>query len=168
MNGYNPCLESDWQWVNTTLVLPDIVEHILGIKIKGDNVLIDKIYIEDTTNTPYGEGPDYTLSPYFTIHMKVYNSEKIDPSVSTVVTGEPNLSLYIYDYKNSISEVVQDDWYNFNISVMGNTHGYTQASDFDGNYFLVMAVTGYSSSNFVVWEFVKSDEYLSSISAIKF
>jgi len=90
--------------------------------------------------------------------MKVYSSKN----------DEPNTSLYIYDYKNSITEVVQDDWYNFYVKVLDNTHGYTRASDFVGNYFLVMSVSGFSQENFIIWELVDNDEYQAPPSGIKF
>jgi hypothetical protein len=160
----NPSME-EWLWFNTTIVLPDREEHILGIKIKGNEVAIDKIYIEDTSIVPYLEGPDYSKSPYLTAHMKVYNSAKEDPSSPSI---EPANPLYVYDYKNSITEIVQDDWYNFNIKTLDEDRGYTKASDFDGSYFLVLAVSGSNNNNFVIWEVEDSDEYWSSVSAIKF
>jgi len=154
----NPSDGLEWRWVSTTIVIPDNREHILGIRIKENNVAIDKIYIDAENITPYTEGPDHTESPYLTTHMKVYDSLK----------GEPGVALYIYDYKNSITEVIQDDWYNFDIKVLDNTHGYLQSTDFSENYYLVMSTSGSSSSNFITWELVDNDEYTAPSSAIKF
>jgi len=152
----NPSIP-EWAWVNTTIVLPDTREHVLGIRIKEDEAAIDKLYIEADSTIPYGEGPDYIISPYLTIHMQVYNS------------GEaPVSSLYMYDYKNTITQVVQDDWYNFDIRVLDDNHGYTSMSDFEGSYYLVMSSSGSTHDNFVVWELVDNDEYNISPSAIKF
>ncbi len=149
----------DWRWLNTTLVLPDTGEHILGIKIKDKDASIDKIVIDPNNDTHSSIGPDYGVSPYLTNHMKVYDS---------IVSGTPNSPLIIYDYKNSITEVVQDDWYNFNISILDSNYGYTSVSDFSGDYFLVMSCTGSSTDNFVVWELLDNDEYNAPSSAMLF
>ena len=155
----NPSGITEWFWINTTIVLPDNRSHIMGIKIKGNYVAIDKIVIdEDDSFNPLSNGPDYGVSPYLTTHMRVYDS----------VDDMPLTPLYIYDHKNSITEVVQDDWYNFDIKVLDSNHGYTSASDFIGNYFLVMSTTGSSTDNFIIWELVNNDEYNASPSAILF
>ncbi len=157
-NISNPSDLVSWRWAKITLVLPDTVEHILGIKIKRNGTAIDKIYIEADSPEPFNNGPDYGVSPYLTTHMRVYDS----------VNDMPLNPLYIYDYKNSIAEVVQDDWYNFNIKVLDNNHGYISANDFIENYFLVMSTTGSSTDNFIVWELVNNDEYNAPPSAILF
>jgi len=154
----NPSDGLEWSWVSTTLILPDNRDHTLGIRIKENGVAIDKIYIDVSTDTPYTEGPDLSNSPYLTAHMKVYDSLK----------GEPGVPLYIYDYKNSITEVIQDDWYNFDIKVLDDTHGYITANDFHESFYLVMSVSGSDTSNFIVWELVDNDEYNAPSSAIKF
>jgi hypothetical protein len=148
----------EWSWVNTTLILPDNRDHTLGIRIKGNNTAIDKIYIDASTDTPYTEGPDLSDAPYLTAHMQVYDSLK----------GEPNSPIFAYDYKNSITEVIQDDWYNFDIKVLDDTHGYMNANDFHESFYLVMSVSGSNTSNFIVWELVDNDEYNAPSSAIKF
>ena len=147
-----------WEWVNTTIVIPDTREHILGIKIKENGVAIDKIYTDASSTTPYSEGPDYGESPYLTIHMQVYDSEN----------DSPGSSLFIYDYKNSIDQVVQSDWYNFNINVLDNNHGYTSSSNFTGNYFLVISSSGTTHDNFIVWEMADNDEYMTLPSVFRF
>jgi len=148
----------EWTWIRVPLVLPDTREHILGIKIKEKGSAIDKIYIDTSDSIPYSEGPDYGESPYLTIHMKVYDSDG----------GTPNDALYIYDYKNSITQVVQSDWYNFNINVLDASQGYTMASNFNGNYFLVMLCSGTTYDNFIVWEMTDNDEYMTLPSAFIF
>lgn len=393
----NPSDGLEWSWVNTTLVLPDNRDHILGIRIKENNVAIDKIYIEVDSTTPYTEGPDLSVSPYLTTHMRVYDKTvsftgntvaqyKMNDNLATtnvinefgtdgtnqvntnlrdatgkingavefhgasfdyvdtnqsfesvfqdsfsvnlwaklddgqgvfslsatleggphsvfefsilgpfiyctywvsgvpvtvmeisglqpgqeswhmftavvektgttsvrltvyidkeqigspatinsidmssfsisqdfpigasnfngnitsffsgdldnfcifnkVITQDeidflyndgfgteelenniPNSSLFIYDYKNSITEIIQDDWYNFNIKVLDDTHGYTSAVDFTESYFLVMATSGTNTSNFITWELINNDEQINpslesgshTSSAIKF
>ena len=153
----NPSVE-EWRWVNTTLVLPDNREHILGIRIKENGAAIDKICIDASSIPPYSEGQEYGESPYLTIHMQVHDSDG----------GSPGSALYIYDYKNSITQVVQSDWYNFNINVLDDSRGYTRKNNFGGNYFLVMSCSGTTHDNFVVWEMVDNDEYITSPSAFKF
>ena len=152
----NPSGDS-WSWVSTTIVLPDTSEHILGIKIKEKGAAIDKIYIDVNDVVPYNVGSEYSLSPYITVHMKVYNEKN----------GIPGSPLFIYDYKNTIDDIVIDDWYNFNIKTMDNNHGYTDDSDFGGSYFLVLSTSGGNFDNFITWEIVDNDEYLVLRSAIR-
>ena len=147
---------TDWNWVSTTIVLPDISEHILGIRIKEKGAAIDKIYMDVNDITPYDDWPDYSLSPYVTVHMKVYESN-----------GKPTSPLFIYDYKNTIDDIIIDDWYNFNIKVMNGNYGYTTANNFSNSYFLVMSTSGGNFDNFIIWEMVDNDEYLSLQSAIR-
>ena len=154
----NPSDGLEWSWVNTFIVLPDVRDHTLGIRIKENGLAIDKIYIDANSFVPYTEGPDYSVSPYLTTHMKVYDS----------VSDEPGTPLYIYDHKNSLTEIVQDDWYNFNIKVLDNNHGYMEANDFVEDYYLVMSTSGSNTSNFIIWELVDNDEYNAPASAIKF
>jgi len=150
---------SEWTWVSTTMVIPDTSTHILGIKIKERQAAIDKIYIDADSMAPYNRGPDYSLSPYVTTHVKLYKSNS---------KNSPTDALFVYDYKNTIDHIVVDDWYNFNIKVMDNNHGFTEPSDFIGDYYIVLSSSGGSYNNFIVWEFVDNDEYLSFPSAIRF
>jgi hypothetical protein len=149
---------AEWSWVNTTIVLPDNREHILGISIKNNGAAIDKICIDSSDAVPYSEGPDYGESPYLTVHMQIYDS----------IGESPNSALHMYDYKNSITEIVQSDWYNFDINVLDANHGYTSKIDFVGNYFLVLSCSGTAPTNFVVWEMMDNDEYMTSLSAFRF
>jgi len=145
-----------WSWIGSTLVLPDTQEHILGIKIKESGNAIDKIYIDKESITPYAEGPAYSISPYFTAHLNIYTAD-----------SGPLSPIFIYDYKNSITEIVQDDWYNFNIKVLDEFHGYLEASDFEGGYFMVLSCTGSNSENYIVWDMVANDEYIVLPSAFR-
>ena len=144
-----------WQWVNTTVTIPDNQEHSLGIRIKEKQCAIDKIYIGVDSETPYAEGPNETVSPYVTIHMQLYES-----------SNNPSNPLLVYDYKNTINQVVQDDWYNFNITRLDDD-GNVSAATYGDNYFLVMSSAGGDVDNFVIWETVDNDEYMSFPSAIK-
>lgn len=137
----------EWTWVSASLVIPDTSQHILSIRLKEKDTLIDKIYIDaDEDFIPEGDGPPYATSPYVTIHMKVYESDGTSPT-------EP---LDVYAYKTTLDEVTQDDWYNFNISLMNRA-----ISEYGETLFLVISSSGASSDNFVIWEIIDSDEYLS-------
>jgi hypothetical protein len=91
-----------------------------------------------------------------TVHMKVYESLQT-----------PTVPLFVYDYKNTIDHITEDGWYNFDVQVMDENHGYTASSDFDGSYFLVLSSSGGDHDNFVIWEMEDNDEYMVSPSAIR-
>ena len=158
----NPSDGAEWTWISSDLVLPDIAVHTLGIKIKDNGGAIDKLYIDASDDIPYFEGPDYVESPYVTVHMKVYGGEN---------ETYPKTQISTYDYKTTIDEIIQDDWYNFNINVFSNSPQYDYSS-FDpssiiyDNYFLVLTSSGGSYSNYVLWEMLDSDEYTGGVSAI--
>lgn len=136
----------EWVWLNTTLILPDTQQHILGIRLKEKDSTIDKIYIDaDDDFIPEGDGPPCGTSPYVTVHMKVYESNGVFPTNS----------LDSYDYKTTLDEIIQDDWYNFNISTVDDI-----ISEYGESLFLVMSSSGANSNNFVTWEIIDSDEYL--------
>ena len=148
----------DWLWVSTTIVIPDTSAHTLGIRIKETQAAIDKIYIDAANLVPTSTGPDHRLSPYVTVHVKLYKSNS---------KGSPTDQLFVYDYKNTIEHIVVDDWYNFDISLMDNSHGFILPEHFVGNYAIVLSTSGGNFDNFITWEMVDNDEYLASPSAIK-
>ncbi len=147
-----------WEWIGTSIVIPDSRDHILGVKIKKKGLAIDKIYIDALGIEPYAEGPDCSSSPYLTVHMKMYDS----------LDNVPGESLFVYDYKNSLRHIVQSDWYNFNIRVLDNSHGYLEKNDFDDRYFLVLSCSGTDYDNFILWEMKDNDEYVDTPSGFKF
>lgn len=146
----------EWAWVNTTIVLPDTSEHTLGIKIKEKGAAIDKLYIDAASTTPYADGPAYGTSPYVTVHLRCFDSD-----------GSPTTPLFVYDYKNTITDIVEDDWYNFDITVLDEFHGHTTANDFAGSYFLVLSTSGSHAENYIVWDMVDNDEYMMFPSAFR-
>jgi hypothetical protein len=148
VKNINSTIANDgWVWLNTTLILPDTQQHILGIRLKEKGSAIDKIYINaDTDFIPEGDGPPYATSPYATIHMKVYESDG----------ASPTNQLNVYDYKTTLDEVIQDDWYNFNISLTDRI-----IDEYGESLFLVMSSSGANADNFITWEVTDSDEYLS-------
>jgi hypothetical protein len=151
--------DNEWVWLSSTFTFADNVKHNLGIRIKGKNNLLDKILITADSQEPFLEGPPISVRPFVTVHLKVYEA---------LGNEYPVNPLYIYDYKNSIDEVINDDWYNFNIRIIEESIGFTNASDFSQNYFLVVSTSGNSSSNYITWELVDNDEYNDLFSAIKY
>ncbi len=166
----------EWAWLSTSLVVPDTAQHILGIRLKEKDSVIDKIYIDaDKEFTPEGDGTPYATSPYVTTHMKIYDSDGLSPT-------DP---LQVYSYKTTLDEIVQDDWYNFDITILGgdvieSTGGITITSItnfkipfengesfIDGNFFLVMSSSGANADNFITWEIIDSDEYLSGSAGLR-
>lgn len=148
----------EWSWISTNIVFPDTREHIVGIKLKEKGNAIDKIYFDGMNESPYLEGPSYSPSPFFTVHMRLHRG--YDKNV-------PVHSLYTYDYKNSIEEMFQNDWYNFNISILDDRVGYDANYYFKGNFFLVMSTSGDTANNYCIWEIRDNDEYRINHSLIK-
>ena len=149
---------NSWSWVDTSFIIADNQEHDIGIRIKRKGNCIDKIYLDfEDVESPSFDGPSYSNSPYLTVHMRVYTSE----------LNYPTTQLFVYDYKNSLTEVIKDDWYNFDISVLDDKGLSYDPSVTGENYFLVMSTSGGNESNFVIWEMLENDEYSPLASAIK-
>ncbi len=147
-------VRSDWRWYYpASFVLPDTDDHVLGLRIEENNNFLDKIYITKESVTPSGVGPDYTASPYVSLHVQIYETK----------SGEPSGPLQIYDWKTTLDEVITDDWYNFDINPISSDI----SVNFNSTYAVVLSATGGDDKNFVVWELVDNDEYLVQPSAIK-
>lgn len=151
----------EWGWLGSEFIIPDTEMHSLEFRIKSRYVGIDKIYISrddanfiDLVNSDSSfsgmKGPDYTQSPYLTIHAKLYEGISC-----------PENSLFIYDYKTTLKEVKTSDWYNFNIEVLDTRTGYTQSTDFEGSYFVGFNISGSNIFNFVNLGLSNIDEYSS-------
>lgn len=149
----------EWKWISRKIIIPDIEKHILGIKIKENGNCIDKIYIESEDFVPYFEGPDYSDSPYFTVHARLFDSIG-SPEL-------PNNELFVYDYQNSIDNIIRSGWYNFNVKILDDSHGFLDKNDFAGNFFIVINCSGCKENNYIVWELSTSGEYLSLPSCFK-
>ena len=141
-----------WTWITTSFVLPDTETHDLSIRIEDHESAVDKVYIDEATASPTGDGPDYSVSPFVTLHLQVYEA----------TSSSPTDPLFVYAYKTTLAEVTIDDWYNFGIAPLdGSTAPYS------GWYALVLSSTGSHPGNFVLWELVDNDEYLMLPSALK-
>ena len=157
-------IDNDWFWVETSIVLPDTNRHILGIQFKRNDIILDKIVFNTDSNPsvdPQGSGPGHSISPYFTAHMQVYkvnnNFEILQP-------------FSIYDFKNSLDEIIQTDWYNFDINYFNIDPSFGSNIidiDYSEKAALILSSSGTNENNFIVWELVDSDEYSFLPSAIK-
>ena len=142
-----------WEWFSSSFTLADTELNTLEIRVEEDIALLDKIYISTTAAVPTGEGAAFTGSPYLTAHLQVYESNG----------NEPTNPLFIYSYKNSLSDITIDDWYDFALTGLDDSAALT----FDNSYSLVFTTSGGTNENFIVWELVDNDEYLLLPSAIK-
>ncbi|MFA5758834.1 MAG: FG-GAP repeat protein [Clostridia bacterium] len=151
---------SYWEWDKIEIVFPDKNIHTLSIQIKGKNCSFDKIYITRTSIIPENEGPDYSVSPFLTVHFQIYDNILDDYGIS-----EPGNPIYIYDYKTSLEDVSIDDWYNFDSKILDSRQGYSSKEDFDGNYFIVLSSSGESYKNQILWEIINlnNDSNLNSV-----
>jgi hypothetical protein len=141
-----------WTWITTSIVLPDAEEHLLSFQMKGNGYRLDKVYISEAGASPSGTGPAYTVSPFVTLHLQVFQT----------VANAPTTPLFVYSWKTTLDEVITDDWYNFVIKPLdGSTTPYS------GMFALVLSATGSRHDNFVMWELVDNDEYLMLPSALK-
>lgn len=143
---------TDWTWVKLTFIIPDTDSHYLGVQMKDIGAFLDKLYISDNSTDPSGYGPDLTESPFVTVHVQMYEA----------VDYLPTNSLFIYDYKTTLDDIIIDDWYNFDTrSIDGSV------ISFDGDNSIVLSASGGSNENYVIWEMIDSDEYDFLPSAIK-
>ena len=146
-------IDTQWTWLSSSFVLPDVSEHILGIRLEENNTRLDKIYIDGSSASPTGDGPSLTTSPFVTIHTQIYETEN----------SLPTTPLLVYDWKTTRDEIKKDDWYHFNISAISDS----VIIDYNSVYAIVLSSSGGSNINFVVWELVDNDEYLILPSAVK-
>ncbi len=143
---------TDWQWFEAVFVTGDAKQHEMNIRIEETDIFFDKMIISDSVVTDFSS--NYSLSPFVTLHLQLY----------TTADFKPLNALDIYDYKNTIKEIIADDWYNFSVRAI---HPSVVLS-FDGSYAIVLSATGGTKGNYVSWDIVDSDEYMAEPSAIKY
>lgn len=141
-------LSSSWTWSVATITISDTQKHTLGIQLTNNDIYLDQILIQPNGDTAPTGPQDFTNSPYNTIHAQIY----------TVSVDRPNLPMIINDYKNTLTDIRLDGWYNFDLNFL-TTAGVTAFND--ENYALVLWAAGAREKNFVSWELVDSNEYLS-------
>jgi len=141
---------TDWDIVSLELVFPDSDKHNLGIQIEKDNVLIDSVIISKD---------EYVIEDivydafYCTIHAKIYELD-----------SENNVTSYlnVYDSKNTVNDIYQDDWYFFDTKpLIGNS-----SLNINGRYSFVLFLSGNSSSHYILWDYSNEqvDPYLDKCS----
>lgn len=130
-----------------TITISDTSKHTLGLQFTTNGISADKIIVQKAGDPAPGSEV-LTESPYNTIHAQIY----------TVSLDKPSSPLIINDYKNTINDVTQDGWYNFDLNFL-TTSGIVSFND--ENYALVLFAAGAREKNFVSWEILDSNEYLS-------
>jgi len=141
-----PAVGAAWDWVRVDFDLDADTEYKIGFKLKDSGAMVDKIVMTNTIGVLVGSGPSYSESPYLTIHMRLFSVDS-----DTL----PKTQYFVYDYKTTISEVVQDGWYNFNISFL-HDDGVQPYTDLCA---IVLSTTGSSNTNFMFWDLTDSTEY---------
>ncbi|MFW6016284.1 MAG: hypothetical protein ACOCRK_07580 [bacterium] len=147
---------NEWNWGYSQIILPDNNIHYLGIRMKNKYLSLDKIYItKKEFESLKGEGPDFTTSPFITVHLQVFSSSNFIPVNQ----------LLIYDHKNTVNDVIKDGWYNFDIRNIDDRVDEIMPNE---DYCIVLSTSGDNSIHFLSWEHVDNIEYLSNYSAIKY
>lgn len=148
-NTMSDAIDIGFDWSSAaTINITDTDLHTLGIQLNNNDLSIDQVVIQENgAAAPIGI-QTFTESPYNTIHAQIYNV------TSGLLPDEP---LVIHDYKNTVTDIFQDGWYNFDLNFL--TTAGTVAFN-DENYALVIFASGAREKNFVSWELVDSNEYL--------
>lgn len=141
-----PAVGVAWSWVRVDLNLSENILYNIGFQLQNSGAMIDKIVMTNVIAIPVGSGPEYSESPYLTIHMRLFSVD---------INNLPENQYFIYDYKTTISEVMQDGWYNFNINFLHN-NGIQPYTDLCS---IVLSATGSNNSNFMFWDLTDSTEY---------
>lgn len=146
---------NSWEWISCNFDISQTgnMEMSLGIL---ENISIDKIFIASSGNnqTMTGEGLDYSLSPYITVHFKVYET------VNDIPSNDINI---IYDYLTTREHILDSDWFNVSLKALDSTDINWQT----GNYALVLFTAGSNVDRYILWDIFENDEYIYSPSLLK-
>jgi len=130
-----------WSWIFVYVVIPDNKPFELSLTPKTENVYLDSFYI-----TKNGLPSDFSYtSSYVTLHMKMF---EIDSQL------KPSFSMPIYNYKTTIEEIVDDNWYNFETKALPGSLD----SSFDKNYAIALYSSGVSDNLYLMWDYSKNDD----------
>lgn len=145
---WSEALSLAWTWSSAagTITISDAQQHTLGIQITSSAAIVDKIIIQPAGDPAPGV-VTFTDSPYNTVHAQIYTV-----NASTLLPTGP---LAVDDYKNTISDIKNDGWYNFDLNALAA--GVTYPND---NYALVLWAAGAREKNYVSWELIDSPDYL--------
>lgn len=146
----------DWQWAFLgTISIGNSNIHNLGVRLITNGIALDQVAINLAGGLPGTEDAlAQTVSPYITAHLNVYNTD---------INLFPTTSLFINDFKTSLSEISQDGWYNFDINFIDSSIIF----NFVGSYALVLSVSGSNNKNYISWEEKDSEDNVSEPSAYK-
>ena len=144
-----------WNWFSSVINIPDKDVHTLGIRLHSKGSSLNKIVLSKNFFIPVSSGPKITKTPFQTIFGQLYTVGN---------DGLPNLPLFIYDYKNTLLDIKQDDWYNFSLEFL-KSYG---EINFDSKYAFVLFSVGGENNRYILWETALSNEYICETSAIKY
>lgn len=142
-----------WGWAVTNFDLPDGDIHDLKIQMRENGNALDRLVLSQNAIVP-GNVNDYQSS-FITAHLQVYTTNAQDRPLSP---------LYIYDYKTTLGELVNEDWYNFDMRFLDDS----LAVSWNDKFALVLFSSGGNENNYLVWELTNNDDpYICGPSAIK-
>jgi hypothetical protein len=132
-------ISSEWSWIESDLVVADILPFTFSIIFQTGDVCVDSVYIGKGTPS---DSFSYTSS-YMTVHVKMFDVD------NGVISNAYN----VYDFKTTIKEIKSDNWYNFSLEPMlGNT-----ARPLSSSYGIALSTSGSSSSFYIIWDYSNSE-----------
>ena len=120
----------DWHWYSANIKVLSTEVSTLGLELLNRYSAIDKIYISPVASflTPTGTGPALSIAPYITINAQLFQ----------VTDGGPTYALKIHDFKTTLTEVITNDWYNFDLNFIDSS---LQTSLTDDSNVLVLSTS---------------------------
>lgn len=147
-DSISDAIDASFDWSSAlSITMSDTSIHTLGIQVTSNEAHMDQIIIQDAGDAAPVGAQTLTDSPYNTVHAQLYD----------ISGGIPNQPLVVHDYKNTITDIANDGWYNFDLNFL-TTAGVSSFND--ELYALVLYACGAREKNFVAWELVDSNEYL--------
>jgi len=131
---------TSWVWVSADIVVQDTKSFNLSVIPQTENVYLDSIHL---TQSSLPSSFEYSAS-YITLHMKMY---EVDDNIS------PGNLVPVYGYKTSIEEIIDDNWYGFEITPLTGVSFIT----FDGNYAIALLVSGTTDEAYLMWDYSSED-----------
>lgn len=136
-----------WAWYGTSIALSDTQGHSLSLQMMQDGMTLDKIVIlPHGSDSPTGEGPYLTGTPYLTLISQLY-------SLNEDMT--PKDAFAILDYKTTLGEVLVDDWYNFSLVPLTGSIDFSSMDKFA----VTLTAVGSDSRNYIIWDKAPVDPY---------
>jgi len=148
--------DTDWHWYSGNIAVSSTATSTLGIELQERYSGLDKIYISPVASyvVPVGTGPVLSIAPFITVHAQLFQ-----------VTSEgPTYALDIHDFKTTLTEVITDDWYNFDLNFIDSSLVTTLSDD---SYAVVLFTSGNDDDKFILWEWGEGDEYTCGPSSFK-